>query len=148
MTDEEFLAAFESRTWPHAQWHHREHIKIAYLYLLRYPLDEAIARVRAGIKAFNAANQVPDGPAGGYHETMTQAWMRLVHVTLCEYGPADSADAFYEQQPQLSQKKTLRLFYTRDCFMSPGAKTEFVESDLTPLPKSRNPAKFYPGTHS
>src|SRR5204863_519833 len=101
MTDGEFLAAFEAATWPREQWHHREHIKIAYLYLLRHPLDEAAARVRAGIKAFNAAKSIPESPASGYHETMTQAWLRLVHLTLCEYGPAETADAFYELQPQL-----------------------------------------------
>jgi hypothetical protein len=67
---------------------------------------------------------------------MTQAWMRLVYLTLCEYGPAENADAFYDQNPQLSQKKVLRLFYSRDLFRSPRAKAEFVEPDLTPLPKS------------
>jgi len=67
---------------------------------------------------------------------MTQAWMRLVYLTLCEYGPTETADSFYELNPQLSQKKVLRLFYSRDLFMSPRAKTEFVEPDLAPLPTS------------
>jgi hypothetical protein len=134
MDDEAFLAQFENHTWPHDDWHHREHIKVAYLYLRRYPLAEAIARMCAGVRAYNAAKQIP---TDGYHETMTQAWMRLVHLTLCEYGPAETADAFYEQNPQLSQKKVLRLFYTRDLFMSDRARTEFLEPDLTPLPQSK-----------
>jgi hypothetical protein len=137
MTDDEFLAEFEACRWPLDQWHHQQHIKVAYLYLRRYPFDEAMNRVRDRIKAHNAAHQVPEGPDRGYHETMTQAWMRLVHLTLCEYGPAESADTFFEQHPQLSQKKTLRLFYSRGLFMSPRAKVEFVEPDLAPLPRSR-----------
>jgi hypothetical protein len=92
--------------------------------------------MRASIKALNAAHRVPDEPTRGYHETMTQAWMRLVHLTLLEYGPADTADLFFDQNPQLSEKKVLRLFYSRELMMSPRAKAEFVEPDLAPLPKS------------
>ena len=138
MSDEEFLWQFESAAWPLEEWHHRQHIKVAYLYLSRHPFALAMQKMRAGVKAYNAAHNIPDEPTRGYHETMTQAWMRLVHLSLCEYGPAENADAFYEQNPQLSQKKILRLFYSRDVFMSPRAKVEFLEADLTPLPKSRN----------
>jgi hypothetical protein len=142
MTDEEFLKQFESCAWPLEGWHHREHVKVAYLYLLKHSLDEAIARIRAGIRAYSSFHNVPEGPAAGYHETMTQAWVRLVHLTLCEYGPAESADTFFEQHPQLSQKKNLRLFYSRDRFMSPEAKREFLEPDLAPLPRSRKDSSF------
>jgi hypothetical protein len=136
MNDEAFLKSFEEHTLPYAQWHHRAHIKVAYLYLRQYPLEQASAKVRTGIKAYNAANQVPEGPDRGYHETMTQAWVRLVHLTLCEYGPGQTADDFFEQHPQLSQKKVLRFFYSRERFMSPQAKAEFLEPDLAALPKS------------
>ena len=135
--DEDFLAAFEACRWPLEQWHHREHIKIAYLYLCRYGFDLATERIRERIKAHNLAHCVPELPTSGYHETMTQAWLRLVHLTLCEYGRCESADIFYDQNPQLSEKKVLRLFYSRDLFMSPRAKVEFVEPDLAPLPQTR-----------
>lgn len=134
--DDQFLVEFEACRWPLEQWHHQQHVKAAYLYLCRYPFDAAMDRIRERIKAHNAAHNVPEGPAAGYHETMTQAWMRLVYLTLCEYGPAETADIFYEQHPQLSQKKVLRFFYSRDLFMSPQAKAEFVEPDLAPLPRS------------
>src|SRR5689334_15290662 len=114
MDDESFLREFEACRWPLEQWHHREHIKLAYLYLRRYAMEEAAVRIRNGIKAHYAARQIPEGPAMGYHETMTQAWLRLVQVTLCEYGPGESADDFYGQHPQLSQKKVLRFFYSRE----------------------------------
>jgi hypothetical protein len=141
MDDEAFIEEFETCRWPLDRWHHREHIKIAYLYLRRYPFETATARLREKLKAYAAANNVPDSANSGYHETMTQAWMRLIHLTLCEYGPAENADAFYERSPQLSQQKTLRLFYTREVFTSPRAKVEFVEPDLAPLPRSRNNGK-------
>jgi hypothetical protein len=135
--DETFLQQFESAMWPLQDWHHQQHIKIAYLYLCRYPLDTAIAKMCSGVKKYNAAHNVPESLDRGYHETMTQAWMRLVYFTLCEYGPAENAGAFYEANPQLSQKKTLRFFYTKDTFMSPKAKAEFVPPDLIPFPQSK-----------
>jgi hypothetical protein len=137
MDDETFLQQFEAGAWPLEQWHHRQHIKLAYLYLRRYPFDTALARIRERIKAHNQIRGIPDSPERGYHETVTQAWLRLVHVTLCEYGCAESADAFYDRSPQLSEKKILRLFYSRELFMSPRAKKEFVEPDLAPLPTSK-----------
>lgn len=67
------VAHFEAATWPLSEWHHRQHIKIAYLYLREFPLEVAVERMRTGLRAYNAANQVPEGVDRGYHETMTQA---------------------------------------------------------------------------
>lgn len=127
--DDEFLAAFEARTLE--EFHHRDHIKVAYLYLRRYPLGEAIAKVRTGLQALAAAWGAPvDDLERGYHETVTQAWVRLVHVTLSHCGGAESADTFCEQQPQLMQKAHLESFYSRERLMTWTAKREFVEPDL------------------
>ncbi len=141
MDDKTFLQRFEAGLWPREEWHHKQHIKIAYLYLRQYPFEAAMTRIREKIKAHNAVHKIPESPTRGYHETMTQAWLRLVHLTLCEYGPAENADAFFERSPQLSEKKVLRLFYSRELFMSPKAKFEFLEPDLAPLPRStKSPA--------
>lgn len=136
ISDEDFLKQFEAGVWPFEDWHHQQHIKVAYLYLRRYPFEKAMTQMREKIRAYNISHNVPDLPTRGYHETMTQAWMRLVYLTLCEYGPAETADDFYAQNPQLSEKKTLRLFYSHDLLMSSPAKAEFVEPDLAPLPRS------------
>jgi hypothetical protein len=135
--DDKFLEQFESKTLPLEEWHHKQHIKVAYLYLRKFPFDKAMERMREGVKAFNAAKGTPEVLDRGYHETMTQAWLRLVYFTLCEYGAAESAEAFYERSPQLTEKKILRFFYTKELFMSWQAKKEFVEPDIVPLPKSK-----------
>lgn len=136
--DEVFLQQFESKTWPLAQWHHRQHIKVAYLYLRKYPFDQAMGKIRAGIKSYNAAHNIPEAPDRGYHETMTQAWMRLVDFILHQYGPAETADHFFDAHPELGQFKTLRFFYSRKLFMSAEAKRNFVEPDITQLPRTTN----------
>jgi hypothetical protein len=137
MNDDEFLEQFEGCTFPLGEWHHRAHVKLAYLYATRFGLAGASQKLRDGIRAYNAANHIQDTPTSGYHETMTQAWLRIIYATVQEYGPRATADDFFDFHPQLSQKKNLRLFYSVELFMSARAKREFVEPDLTALPKKR-----------
>ncbi len=66
MSDDELLEQFEGCTLPFAQWTHRAHVKVAYLYLRKHPFNEALAKLRTGIQRYNAANKVVDGPASGY----------------------------------------------------------------------------------
>ena len=129
MNDDEFLAAFEARALE--EFHHRDHIKVAYLYLRQHSVDEAITKVRMGLQGLAAAWGAPvDDLEKGYHETMAQAWVRLVHLALNEYGAAESADAFCDEQPQLLQKTRLELFYSRERLMTWEAKRRFVAPDL------------------
>jgi hypothetical protein len=136
MDDETFLRHFEDCTWPVEDWHHREHVKAAYLYLRRYPLDEVRALIRERIKRFNAAHHVPEAIDRGYHETVTQAWLQLIHFTLVQSGPAPTADEFFDAHPELWQFKVLRFFYSRDRLPSAEAKAMFLAADLTPLPSA------------
>lgn len=132
--DEKFLAAFEAGTWPFEKWHHREHIRTAYLYLCRYSHEVALDKMRSGIKALNLAHKVPERPDRGYHETMTQGWMRLTHQALSECGKCESSEAFVTKHALRLSKEALLSYYTRDRIMSAEARREFVEPDLKPLP--------------
>ena len=137
MDDATFLNQLECCTLPFELWTHRAHIRAAYLYLDQYPLEQAIARVRATIQAYNAANNIPSGPDMGYHETITQAWMRLIDATRRNHGPREDEHAFFERHSYLQNKMLLLLFYSRDRIMSEDARLRFVEPDLTPLPVYR-----------
>jgi hypothetical protein len=136
MDDETFLKRFEAGAIPREDWRHRDHIRAAYLYLRLHPFGEATDRIRSSIQKLNAVHQTPETLERGYHETITQAWMRLVHCALCQFGPRATADAFLDEQSQLLSKRALLLFYSRDRLMSAEAKARFVEPDLAPLPKS------------
>jgi hypothetical protein len=138
MTDADLLRQFEDLTLPFAQWTHRAHVKVAYLYLCRHPFPEALARMQRGIKAYNAANHRPEGPDQGYNETTTHAFLHLIAAVRLAYGkvfPAGTADEFCDLHPQLMSKHVLRFFYSPTQRMHPLAKTQFVEPDLAPLPK-------------
>ena len=142
MDDGELLKSFEDLSLPFAQWTHRAHVKVAFLYLRAHPFAEALARMRRGIKAYNAANKVPEGPDRGYNETTTQAFLHLVAATMAAYGesmPTPTADAFCDMHPQLMTRNALRFFYSPPRRMDPRAKSEFVEPDLAPLPRIGKP---------
>jgi hypothetical protein len=141
MDDSELLRRFETQAIPHAEWRHRDHLKVAYLYLTRHDFDTAATRMREGIQALNASHGGEDSLAVGYHETLTIAWLTVVAAMIAEYGPGASADEFLDSQPQLCQKNLLRMFYSRDRIMTPEAKARFVEPDLAPLPRKRRVAE-------
>ncbi len=133
LSDDDFLTAFEDGSLPIGNWNHRAHVRVAFLYLSRFELDEAIDRMRSGIKAYNAAHGVEDGPLSGYHETTTLAFMRLIHRAVQERGPFQDSHEFCKRCPELLDRRALLCYYTRDRIMEPAAKTDFVEPDLAPL---------------
>ncbi|MDB5292171.1 MAG: hypothetical protein JWL69_3412 [Phycisphaerales bacterium] len=138
MTDDELLQAFENLELSREQWTHRAHVRVAVWYLRRHSFAEALERVRKGIKALNAHNGVPEGPTSGYNETTTHAFLHLVAATLGAYGDAfdtPTGEAFCDTHPQLMTRHALRLFYSPERRMDPRAKGEFVEPDLSPLPR-------------
>ena len=58
MTDDELIAAFEASTLAAAAFPHREHVRAAWWYVRRYPLDEAIGRFGRALRRFAAAKRV------------------------------------------------------------------------------------------
>src|SRR5207248_5661053 len=125
MDDAELLRQFESLELPFAQWTHRAHVKVAYLYLCAHPFEEALRRMRKGVKAYNAANQVPESPTSGYNETTTQAFLHLIAAVRAAYADTfavATADEFCDVHPQLMTKHALRLFYSPTRRMHPEAK--------------------------
>ena len=74
LSDEEFLRAFHSCQLKTSEFRHADHLRLAWLHLQREPLEEALANVRTAIQKFAEHH----GVTGLYHETVTQAWVRLL----------------------------------------------------------------------
>ena len=74
LTDPEIqsiIGSFEHGTLPKEDWHHREHLIVAYWYLEKFPKDEATFKIKIGINNYNRLNGIQQTPSGGYHETLT-----------------------------------------------------------------------------
>jgi hypothetical protein len=134
LPDAAFIASFEDCTHPLADWTHRSHIRMAWIYLSRYSFEEALGRIRTGLLQYAAAHGVPDAIDRGYHETLTVVWLRLVHVTMRHQPQAVDLTAFCLEQPHLLARTLLNLYYTRDRKTTADAKARFIAPDIAPLP--------------
>ena len=132
--DDAFLAAFESCAIPKAEWTHQAHVRMAWLYLRRLGLEEAILKIRSGIQKYNAA---VGGAPNGYHETVTQVYTRLVYDCLSRRGGREKSwGEFVSGFPELfdRQNPPSLKYYRKETLSSDEARARFVEPDLQPLP--------------
>src|SRR5262245_4827726 len=70
MTDQEFLEAFERLDIAKKDFHHGDHLRLAWACLRHASESDALARVRAAIRRFAEKHGVPQL----YHETITRFW--------------------------------------------------------------------------
>jgi hypothetical protein len=132
VTDEEFTQAFETCEIPNAAFRHRDHIRLAWIYLRKYGPTEAATRISVSIRRFAAHN----GASHKYHETITVAWMVLVAEAMHRVPDNASFESMIEASPKLLEKNTLSEFYSDAVLKSEAARSAFVEPDMNPLPGS------------
>jgi hypothetical protein len=134
MSDQELLVGFENCTLPSAQWNHQAHVRIAFLYASRHSFQGAIEKMRASLQRYNRAVQIPEALDRGFHETITQAFMRLVIAAVRNADQDMSSDVFCAANPDLLDRQVLRRYYSQERLRTWEAKQEFVAPDLSPLP--------------
>jgi hypothetical protein len=131
LDDDALWSAFQDRSLGSAQWTHAAHLRIAWLHLARYELDEAHLRMRVGIIRLNLAHELVETEVRGYHETLTRVWLVLVRAERRRLPHADSA-SFLEAHG-VDRNVPLR-FYSRERLFSVAARAVFVPPDLADLP--------------
>jgi hypothetical protein len=130
----DLVAAFERCELPRAAWTHRAHLMTALWYLVHCGPDEGGERVRTGIKRFNAANGVAQTRDGGYHETITCFYLRVVAHHVRDALPGTSlADLASTLVTAWGDKSRPLEYYSRERLFSWEARTGWVEPDLRAL---------------
>ena len=136
-TTEEILALvrrFEDCTLPREEWTHAAHLTVALWHLLQFDWPEAVARVRRGIKRYNAAHGIVTTPTGGYHETLTLFWLRVVRAFLeAERNEARPLVRLANELTATHDRGLPLTHYTRERLFSPEARASWVEPDLKTL---------------
>jgi hypothetical protein len=74
MTDSEFIDAFESGSLPPAEFRHRDHLRLTWVYLQRHGRDEAERRLMTGLRAF----AIRAGKPGKFDGPLTMAWVEVI----------------------------------------------------------------------
>lgn len=139
LQDEELIEQFESCTLPGECFHHQDHVRLAWLYRCRHTLMEALVKFSEGLKRFALSK----GKAGLYHETITLAYIFLIHERLkrCdaqlnwqEFADAnrDLLDWQNNVLKKLYREETLFSDFARKVFVFPDQSANAIESAASP----------------
>ena len=133
MTNEELIERFESDVLP-GEFHHTEHVRLAFAYLSECPVVEALDRFVNALKRFAMARGKPER----YHETITFAYFFLIHERMARNSDP-GWEEFARQNADLLEWKpgvlgryyresTLRLDLSRKVFLFPDQCVPGIES--------------------
>ena len=127
MNDRDFLDAFEAGTLPVASFHHRDHVRAAWLLLREESPATALDRFSAALKRFAAAR----GKTGLYHETITWAYVLLINERVQRGGRSFDWEDFASANPDLLtwHPSVLERYYTPETLGSDLARRAFVLPD-------------------
>jgi hypothetical protein len=124
MSDEELILALESGTLDPENFHHRDHIRLAWSLLKRDPFAAALARFSDGLRRFAAGI----GKPGVYHETITCAFIVLIHERM-QGGQSWEDFASANRDLFAWKPSVLDRYYTAETLASDRARRVFVMPD-------------------
>jgi hypothetical protein len=128
--DDEFLRAFFGLKLPNSEFHHRDHLRLAWLAVRRHGAGAAEEVVTKGIQRF--AEHHSHGPA--YHDTMTRFWVRLVAHAVSDRPEIGDFEEFLAAYPLLLDKNTPLRHWSREAMFGPDARGAWRDPDLVALP--------------
>jgi hypothetical protein len=117
------IDAMESGTIDPNAFDHEAHIHVAWLYLERYPLADAIGRFTKALQRLTRKLGVPDK----YNETISWFYMLLIEERRGA-SPTDSWIEFRRINPDLFSRdeNILERYYSRELVFSDRARQSFV----------------------
>jgi len=127
MTDHELLTGFEDCTLANEAFHHEEHMRVAFMYLSRYPVLQALERFSSTLRRFADAH----GKTMLYNETVTWAYILLIRERMARMGDPAGWLAFRAENPDLFDRKRdiLEKYYLPETLQSELAKRTFLLPD-------------------
>jgi hypothetical protein len=121
------MAGFEDGSLANESFHHCDHVRMAFLYLARYPPLEAIQRFSTSLMSFANAK----GRPGLYHQTITWALLLLMRDRMARANCEQSWAEFAESNADLLNWKDniLKRYYRDETLSSELAKKHFLFPD-------------------
>lgn len=131
--DREFRKQVEACEFPVAEFDHRAHLRLAYVYLVEEDVGQAVRRMRDTL--IGLLEHAGIEPAAKFHETLTQAWILAVHHFIKHTEQSESADDFIDQNPDMLDSGIMMTHYSAEVLFSDQARRAFVEPNLDPIPR-------------
>lgn len=126
MTDAEILNMvdrLERCLLPKEDFHHRDHLAMAVVYLYAADFETAMDRMRSSLKRFAGHHHV----TGLYHETLTRFWLQQVEMRLDRQLCLE--ESVRSIQAQLNDKNLAFEYYSRERINSTEAKEKWLPPD-------------------
>jgi len=135
-TLDDLATRFAACTVPKQEWTHQAHLCVGAWHVHHYGREEALARLRAGIRALNDSHGTANTETSGYHETITVAYVRILDGFLRTF---DAGVPFEDRVRQLvsgplADRALLLRYWSKERLLSPAARLGWVPPDLAPLP--------------
>ena len=130
--DQRFRSQFESFEFAPGVFDHREHVRLAYVYLCDHDPSTAHLKVREALRGYLAHHGVDPSK---YHETITRAWILAVRHFMGNSSDAASFAQFIDANPQLLDSQIMLGHYSKDVLFSDEARGTFVEPNVEPIPR-------------
>lgn len=133
LNDAAFIQALESLQLDPATFNHRQHLRLAWIYLGRLPLRAAAHGCADRIREFAGHHGAPRK----FHLTMTLALMHLIQERRQQAPAAEDFAQFCARNPDLlgNARGLLGRYYSAARLNDPAACSEFMTPDLQPLPE-------------
>lgn len=127
MTDAEILTLvdrLERCLLAKEEFHHRDHLTVAVVYLYASDLETSMDRMRSSLKRFAAHH----GVTGLYHETLTRFWLQQVEK--CLDRRLCLSELVRKVKEQLNDKNLVFDYYSRARIESKEARETWLQPDL------------------
>ncbi len=132
---EVLVARFRDRSLPELEWTHQAHLAVGAWHVHRLG-RQAMDAVREGILRLNEAHGTANTDDGGYHETITRAYLVLIAAHRAGLREAATSGELARSvlAGHLAARDALLTHYTRARLMSTPARRAWLGPDLRPLP--------------
>ena len=123
----DLLDRFVDTTLPADQFHHRQHVEVAWMFVRDHGMPAALSEFTAAIKRFADAK----GATGLYHQTITWAFLLLIAERQGRR-PATTWQEFESANGDLLAWKPsiLERYYSKELLASDLARRTFLMPDL------------------
>lgn len=134
MSVHDLVAQFEQCTLPKSAWSHAAHLTVGACYVRALGADRAMTTLRDRIRAYNASVGGVNSDTEGYHETITQAYVTLLHDYLRGCDATAPIDTLIPGVLlTLGAPDLLLRYYERSTLYSVAARSGWIPPDRAPL---------------
>jgi hypothetical protein len=132
--DNKFLNSWKDTSLLFENWTHKSHLRMAFLIIGEgseegKDFDSIYKIIKNGIQKYNEKNKEKINI--GYHETITQFWIKIVQKTLEKYKEEKiTFENFIKNESFLLNTSIMYEYYNKETIFSKKAKENLIEPDI------------------